>query len=83
MKVYRHYLVGRKFVVRTNHASLRWLRSFKHPEGQVARWLEILDRYDFDFVHRRGKKHQNADALSRGPCMQCGGEHEGQKIRPG
>ena len=83
MKVYRHNLVGRKFVLRTDHASLRWLRSFKHPEGKVARWLEILDMYDVDLVHRPGKMHQNADALSRGPCMQCGGNHEGQKIRPG
>ena len=39
--------------------------------------------YDFDLVHRPGKKHQNADALSRGQCMQCGGDHEGQKIRLG
>ena len=80
VKIYRHYLVGRKFVLRTDHASLR---SFKHPEGQGARWLEILDTYDFDLVHRPGKKHQNADALSRGPCMQCSGDHEGQKIRIG
>ena len=40
VKVYRHYLVGRKFTLRTDHASLRWLKSFKEPEGQVARWLE-------------------------------------------
>ena len=54
VKIYRHYLVGRKFVLRTDLASLRWLRSFKHPEGQVARWLEILDTYDLNLVHRPG-----------------------------
>ena len=27
---------------------------------------------DFEIVHRRGKKHINADALSRLPCQQCG-----------
>ena len=37
VKTYSHYLVGKKFVLRTDHASLRWLSSFKHPEGQVAR----------------------------------------------
>ena len=83
VKVYRHYLVGRKFVLRTDHASLRWLKSFKEPEGQVARWLETLDTYDFELVHRPGKKHINADALSRGPCMQCSGDHDGEKIRTG
>ena len=83
VKTYRHYLIGRKFVLSTDHASIRWLRSFKHPEGQIARWLEVLNTYDFDLLHRPGKKHKNADALSRGPCMQCSGDHEGQKIRTG
>ena len=68
---FQHYLVGKKFKLRTDHASLRWLRSFKEPEGQVARWLEVLDTYDFELEHRPGKKHINADALSRGPCFRA------------
>ena len=39
--------------------------NFNEPEGQVARWLESLAEYDFEIEHRSGKKHQNADALSR------------------
>ncbi|KRX73465.1 Transposon Ty3-G Gag-Pol polyprotein [Trichinella sp. T6] len=42
------------------------------PEGQVARWLEQLAEYQFDVVHRPGKQHGNADALSRQSCKQCG-----------
>ncbi|KAJ8348264.1 hypothetical protein SKAU_G00268530 [Synaphobranchus kaupii] len=38
-----------------------------HPEGQVARWLE-LQGYDFEIWHRAGRLHGNADALSRRPC---------------
>ena len=83
VKTFRHYLIGKKFILRSDHASLRWLRSFKEPEGQVARWLETLDSYDFELVHRPGRKHVNADALSRGPCPQCEGNHEGDKIRRG
>ena len=70
VKHFRPYLLGRKFTLRTDHGALKWLQSFESPEGQMARWLER----DFDFVvvHRKGKKHLNADALSWLPCVQCG-----------
>ena len=63
------YLYGRKFTVRTDHASLQWLLSFKNLEGQLARWLQKLQSYDFCIAYRAGKIHQNADALSRRPCL--------------
>ncbi|CAK1595301.1 unnamed protein product [Parnassius mnemosyne] len=44
------------------------LTVFKNPEGQVARWIELLQEYDFVIEHRSGKSHGNADALSRRPC---------------
>ena len=72
VKHFRHYLLGQKFLVRTDHGSLRWLINFRNPDGQMARWLEILAPYDFEIQHRPGKKHKNADALSRIPCKQCG-----------
>ncbi|KRZ13010.1 Retrovirus-related Pol polyprotein from transposon [Trichinella zimbabwensis] len=59
-------------MARTDHNSLRWLRNFREPEGQVARWLERLAEFDFEVMHRPGRKHQNADALSRRVCKQCG-----------
>ena len=72
VKYFRHYLIGRKFLVRTDHGSLRWLFRFKEPEGQIAQWLEILNTYDFEIEHQPGRLHGNADALSRIPCKQCG-----------
>ncbi len=56
----------------TDHNSLRWLHSFRDPEGQVARWLELLAEYNFIVIHRPGPQHANADTLSRIPCRQCG-----------
>eukprot|EP00731_Ephydatia_muelleri_P003753 Em0001g3753a len=44
---FRHYLLGRKFILRTYHGSLVWLRNFKEPEGQLARWLERLEECPF------------------------------------
>ena len=62
---YRYYLLGRPFILRTDHNSLAWLIGFKNIEGQLARWLEELSQYDVTIQHRSGKKHQNADGLSR------------------
>ena len=39
---FRHYLLGRKFIVRTDHNSLVLLMNFKQTEGQLARWIEEL-----------------------------------------
>ena len=64
---FRHYLLGRQFVCRTDHNSLTWLMSFKNIEGQLARWMEELAQFDMVVVHRAGKLHVNADALSRIP----------------
>ena len=71
----RQYLLGREFTLRTDHGSLVWVRNFKEPEGQLARWLEKLEEYNFTIIHRRGSLHSNADALSRVPCRQCGREN--------
>ena len=71
-KQYRPYLIGQQFTLRTDHNSLSWLQTFREPQGQLARWLEQLQEFNFTIVHRRGRKHNNADALSRLPCRQCG-----------
>ncbi|GBM59103.1 Transposon Ty3-G Gag-Pol polyprotein, partial [Araneus ventricosus] len=67
---FHHYLYGRKFLLRTDHASLRWLLNFREPEGQIARWIQRLQEYDFEIQHRKGTSHGNADALSRRPCKE-------------
>ena len=64
---FRCYLYGRSFQVRTDHAALQWLHNFKEPTGQLARWLERLAEYNYEILHRPGRKHSNADAMSRYP----------------
>ena len=67
MHHFRHYLLGKHFVLRTDHSSLKWLQSFKKPQGQFARWLECLQEFNFEVVHHKGQLHNNADSLSRYP----------------
>ena len=69
------YLYGSKFLLRTDHAALQWLLHFRRPEGQVARWIQSLQQYDFSVQHRPDFKHGNADALSRRPCLNEASRH--------
>ena len=62
---FKCYLYGRQFVLRTDHVAIQLLKNFKEPRGQLALWLERLSAYNFIVQHRSGRKHLNADALSR------------------
>ena len=76
LKHFKCYLYGQKITVRTDNSAVSWLHRSKDPVGQPARWIEVIDTYDITFQHRPGRKHGNADALSRYPCRQCGGDCE-------
>ena len=65
IKYYRIYLYGTKFEVITDHVALKWLMNINDPTGRLARWAIYLQIYDFEIIHRKGKSHQNVDALSR------------------
>ena len=45
VQYFRHYLLGRDFVIRTDHSG--WVMLFKDPRDQMVRWLEVLCQYRF------------------------------------
>jgi hypothetical protein len=65
MEYFKQYLLGKAFLVRSDHQALHWLFSFKEPTGRVARWIEVMSAYDFSIEYRPGKRHGNADGMSR------------------
>jgi transposase InsO family protein len=71
LKQYRMYLLGRSFVIRTDHSALQWLRKTPEPVAQQARWLEFIEQFNYRIEHRPGANHINADQMSRLPCRQC------------
>jgi len=77
LKRFRQYLLGRRVLVRSDHAALTYLRRTKKPVAQQARWLDFVEQFDITVQHRSGSAHRAADALSRrpcetrGPCKQC------------
>ena len=69
MEYYRQYLLGRPFLVRSDHQALRWLFSLRNPKDRIARWIETMSAFEFQIEYRPGTKHGNADAMSRRcPC---------------
>ena len=62
-----YYLEGNKFKVITDHIALKWLFDKAVPKGRIGRWIMKLQPYicNMKIIHKSGKKHTNADALSR------------------
>ena len=62
---FRHYLLGQKFTIRTDHKSLKELQAqvIQTPEQQA--WLAKLLGYDFSIEYKAGIENQGANGLSR------------------
>ena len=72
IKYFRCYLADKEFTVVTDHNALTWLFN-KQQEGtnsRLFRWMLQLQAYSFKVLHRAGKKHDNADSMTRPPIAQ-------------
>ena len=78
LKIYRQYLLGREFVIRTDHSALQSLRKAPEPIGQQARWQSFIEQFNFEIRHRPGTRHLNADALSRRPTVEKGRDRDAE-----
>ncbi|KAG1040488.1 hypothetical protein G6F43_012278 [Rhizopus delemar] len=65
VKYFRPYLLGKKFMIITDHSALTGLLKTPNPTGIIARWIVTLSEYDFDIKYRPGRVNESADFLSR------------------
>ena len=83
MMYFKHYLYGKKFMTRTDHKALTYMKKTRKPiSPQFQTWFANLSGFDFDLIYRKGNEHGNADGLSRineKLCTQCQTTHQGAK----
>ena len=65
LRVWRHYLLGSKFVVKTDNSAVSHFLTQPKLTPKQARWQEFVAEFDLQFEHRAGRTNQAADALSR------------------
>jgi hypothetical protein len=65
LKKWRHYLMGKRFELRTDHNGLKYLFDQPTLYSRQRKWLEFLCEYDFDIKHIKGMENKVVDALSR------------------
>ena len=56
--------MGKKFLLKTDNMSLKYL--FHQPDLNVRKaiWLDFLSEYHFELNHIKGKENKVGDALS-------------------
>lgn len=68
VKKWNAYLSGRRFVIKTDHQSLKFLLTKQASAQQL--WVTKMMGYDFEVAYRKGVLNTVADALSRKPDVQ-------------
>ncbi|KAL2242612.1 UNVERIFIED_CONTAM: Transposon Ty3-G Gag-Pol polyprotein [Sesamum indicum] len=65
LEKFRHYLLGTKVVVYSDHAALRYLLSKKEAKPRLIRWILLLQEFNLTIKDKKGAENLVADHLSR------------------
>lgn len=71
----KYYLLGREFIVETDHKALQWPERMKDTNSRITRWYLAMQPFRFVVQYVPGKANATADFLSR--CVSEVPEGEG------
>ncbi|KAL3525203.1 hypothetical protein ACH5RR_013575 [Cinchona calisaya] len=64
---WRLYLLGKHFVIKTDHQSLKYMMEQKISTPMQQKWIAKLLGYDYKLQYRKEIENVAADALCRRP----------------
>lgn len=73
---YRNYLLGREFVVITDHRALVWLFTKSKVNQTIGSWLDVILDFAFEVIHCPGIRNLLPDVLTRIYSSNSGGDDE-------
>ena len=62
---FRHYLLGKKYLLHVDHQAFVYIVNKASLVGKMARWMLILQEFDFVIQHTPGNQNAVVDFLSR------------------
>eukprot|EP00253_Pinus_taeda_P022840 PITA_22840 len=65
LKVWKHYLLGRRFALMSDHIGLKYLFDESNLNARQARWLAMINEFEFEIRYVKGKENKVEDYLSR------------------
>lgn len=68
LDTFRYYLLGREFLLETDHRPLQWMDRMRDSNARITRWYLSMQPYRFIVQHVPGKSNATADFLSRLPA---------------
>lgn len=77
---FRVYLLGKPFIIQTDHRSLKWLDQFRETNARLTRWSLSLQPYCYTVQYRSGASNGNADGLSRAFSDTASSQEKGREM---
>jgi len=64
LNMWIHYLLGKRFILMSDHIGMRYLFDQSNLNGKQAIWLDTLSEFYFEIRYIKGKDNRVANALS-------------------